>query len=247
MKIGTVAATVVAAAVLGACGGGGDDGPKGKAEGVYEGTTSTGAYTQLLVLEDDSFWALYGTQAAGTFFVTGFVQGQGASDGKSFSSGNARDFGFAPPLAMSVSATYTPGTSISATLTAQGGSVTLNSSVIPAARFNYAAAPTIASIAGPWTMTMLSGATADVTISAAGAVSGTSQGCSFTGTIAPRPTGRNVFNVALTFGAAPCVLPNQSGAGVAVTYLVNGGPTRQLVVAGVDGPRNNGMLLVGTR
>jgi hypothetical protein len=234
--------------MLGACGGG-DDPPKGRAEGVYEGTTSIGAYTQLLVLEDDSFWALYGTQTAGTFFVTGFIQGQGASNAGAFNSSNARDFGPSPPLALSISATYVAGTSISATLAAAGGSVTFNGSAIPAARFNYAATPTIASIAGTWNdLTTNIGATADVTISATGAITGTTQGCSFTGTIVPRPSGKNVFNVALTFGPAPCTLANQSRTGVAVTYLVNGsGPTRGLIVAGVDGARNNGLLLAGTR
>jgi hypothetical protein len=247
MKIATVAAATLAAGVLAGCGGG-DDPPKGKAEGAYEGNTATGAYTQFLVLEDDSFWALYGSQSAGTFFVTGFVHGQGASNDGNFNSSNARDFGFSPPLAMTVSARYTSGVSLSGTLAVAGGSVAFNAAAIPSARFNYAAAPTIASIAGAWSnMTTLSGATANVTISSTGAFTGTSDGCTFTGTIVPRPSGRNVFNVALTFGPAPCALPNQNGSGIAVTYLVNGGPTRQLIVGGFDGQRTNGVLLAGSR
>jgi hypothetical protein len=77
--------------MLVACGGGGGGGdsatsgpPTGsgaKAEGAYAGTLTGSASTgfQMLVLENDEYWALYGTSVGGTFGVAGFLQGNGVS------------------------------------------------------------------------------------------------------------------------------------------------------------------------
>ena len=46
-----------------------------------------------------------------------------------------------------------------------------------------------------------------------------SLGCNFAGTVLPRPSGKNVFNVSLTFGPAPCALPGQAAAGIAVAII----------------------------
>ena len=44
----------------------------------------------------------------------------------------------------------------------------------------------------------------------------TSVGCAITGTATPRPSGKNVFNISVTFGPTPCLLPNGTASGVAV-------------------------------
>lgn len=237
---------------LAACGGGGDDaggsaGPK--AEGAYAGTLTGSASSafQLLVLENDEYWSLYGTTSGNTFLVAGFVQGSGASNNGSFASSNALDFGFATPVHGTVSATYVAGTSIQGSTAAAGQTVTFSGTAIAASTYNYATAALLADIQGSWSLTSLAGAPASLNVSAAGALTGSSQGCTFSGTITPRPSGKNVFNVALTFGAAPCLLPGQSASGIAISNLVAGTARRQLIVAGVNSTRTSGTALFGTR
>ena len=62
----------------------------------------------------------------------------------------------------------------------------------------------------------------------------------------PRPGGKNVYNVTLTFGAAPCALAGQSGSGIAIASPITGGRT-QLVVAAIDSTKQYGAVAFGTR
>ena len=220
-----------------------------KAEGVYSGTLtgSSSSVFQLLVLENDEYWSLYGTSSANAFFVAGFIQGQGASSNGSFASSNAKDFGIVPPASGTVSATYVANTSISGTVAAPGGSVTFSGTPIAGSTYDYNTPANLSTIAGSWSLTALNGSSVALTVATGGAFTGNSAGCSFTGTLTPRSSGKNVFNLSLTFGAAPCSLPNQTGTGVALSSLLSGGTTRQLVIAGVNASRTSGTVLFGTR
>jgi hypothetical protein len=59
--------------------------------------------------------------------------------------------------------------------------------------------------------------------------------------VVPRPSGKNVDNVTITFGPAPCLLPNGSGSGIAVIAGA------ELTVAAVTADRANGAAFFGTR
>lgn len=234
------------------CGGGGDSGTSTgpSAEGVYGGTLtgSTSSAFQLLVLENGDFWSMYGTSTPTTFFVAGFVQGTGTSNNGSFTSSNAKDFGFSPALAGTISATYNATTpSISGTVSATGGTVTFNGGAIAGSLYNYNTAAMVSTISGAWSLTELDGSSLALTVATNGAFTArSSDGCNFSGTVTPRSSGKNVFNVALTFGAAPCGLPGQAATGIAVAYPLSSGRT-QLIVAAVDGTRNFGAAAFGTR
>jgi hypothetical protein len=73
--------------------------------------------------------------------------------------------------------------------------------------------------------------TTTVTISSGGSLTGSSSGCSFTGTIAPDSSNTNFYDVSLTFGGTPCAFPNQTANGIGVEYLLSDGVTNQLLVA----------------
>jgi hypothetical protein len=81
-----------------------------------------------------------------------------------------------------------------------------------------------------------------VTISTAGAISGTSAGCLFTGTATPRASGKNIFNVSITFGAAPCALAGQTATGIAIDYAITGTNQTQLIVAVQDSTKQYGSM-----
>jgi hypothetical protein len=240
-----------AAGLLAACGGGGTGiAPiEPKPEGAYAGTLTGSASTafQLLVLENDEYWALYGRNVGNSFLVAGFIQGTGIANNGSFSSTNARDFGVVPAASGTVSASYVAGTSIQGTVSSGGGTVTLAGTAFATSTFDYNAAASLATIAGNWNLTALDGSATALAIAANGSFTGSSAGCSFSGTLAPRPSGKIVFNFSVTFGAAPCVLPGQSASGIAISSLLAGTTTRQLIAAGVNGARTTGTALFGTR
>jgi hypothetical protein len=234
------------------CGGGGDSGTTAgpSAEGVYGGTLtgSTSSGFQMLVLENDEFWAMYGTQTSTQFFVAGFLQGSGASNNGAFTSSNARDFGFNPAIAGTASANYNAtAKTISGSVAAAAGTVNFAGGPIAGSLYNYNAPAQISAISGAWSLTALTGEGISLTVLSTGSFSAVSAlGCKFSGTITPRASGKNVFNVGLTFGASPCIYAGQPASGIAITYPLSTGRS-QLILAGTNTGRTVGTAAFGTR
>lgn len=253
MKFLNLSIALASSILVTACGGGGGSSPAPgpSAEGVYggalTGSTSNTAFN-LLVLENGEFWTLYGVQTATVFGVTGFAQGTGTSANGSFSSSNAKDFGYAPALAGSLTATYNAtAKTITGTATAGTGTVGFSGGPITGSLYNYDTAASLTTITGAWTTTSLTGETVALNVAANGTYTAAgSSGCNFSGTVTPRASGKNVFNVSLTFGAAPCALAGQNGTGIAIAYPLTGGLT-QLLIAATDSTRTYGAGVVGTR
>jgi hypothetical protein len=246
-------AAVICAIGLAACGGGGGDSNPAAgstAEGVYGGTLtgSSSSAFQLLVLENGEFWAMYGTQTSTVFGVAGFIQGSGTSNNGSFTSANTKDFGLVPAVAGSTSATYNAtAKTITGTVTATGGTVGFSGGPIPGSLYNYDAPASLATVSGAWSTTSLAGETVAINIAGTGSFTAASSlGCNFSGSVAPRSSGKNVFNVSLTFGAAPCALPSQPATGIAVAYPLASGQT-QLIVAVTNSGRTVGTAAFGAR
>ncbi len=245
---------VTAALLLAACGGGGGDSspapaPIAKAEGVYQGTTSTGLQFSLLVLENDQFYSLVGTTSGGVFFVSSLVDGQGNSNNGSFSaSGVNQYFGDGQVIPGTVASTYTPRVSIAGTLSQPSfGNSTFNGTAPANTTYVYDTPANLSGISGAWSGGDLSGEGVNFSITAGGAISGTSAlGCSFTGSVAPRASGKNVFNTSVTFGSAPCDLPGQTAQGIALTFLLANGQ-RQLLVAITNSARTAGTAVFAQR
>ena len=249
-------AVCVAGLALSACGGGGDGGgpaPTNNSadiQGVYGGTfngSSTSSAFQMLVLESGEYWAMYGVQTASTFYIAGFIQGNGVASAGTFTSSNTRDFGVIPAVSGNITATYNVAAhTIAGTVSAGGQAVSFSGGPIPGSLYNYDAPASLSTVAGTWTLTDLSGSPLSLSVTNNGAFTANASGCAFSGNITPRASGKNVFNVGLTFGAAPCALAGQNASGIAVAYpLANG--TTQLLVAVTDGTRAYGTAAFGAR
>lgn len=249
--------SLLTCAILAGCGGGGSSSPPPpptpgpSAEGVYGGTLTGSRSTafQLLVLENGDFWSLYGTQTGSVFSIAGFVQGTGTSTNGSFTSSNGKDFGVFPAVAGTLSATYdATAKTISGNVTGTGtNTVTFSGGPIAGSLYNYNAAASLTTVAGSWSTTSLTGEGVALTVAASGAFTALSSlGCSFTGTFTPRASGKNVFDVSIVFGAAPCGLPGQSASGIALAYPLTNGKT-QLLAAATDSTRSRGAVVFGTR
>ena len=238
---------------LTACGGGGDDPAPVSAErpeGVFGGTLTGGTSTefQMIILENGELWSIYGGSTPTTFGVAGFVQGTIAASGTSFTSANARDYGFVPALAGTATGTFNKAAgTISGSVAAGSQSVSFSGGPIAGSLYNYNAPASIANVIGSWTLDSLAGDTISLTVQVNGNLSATTtSGCTFTGVITPRASGKNVFDITVTFGPAPCALPNQSASGIGAAYPITGGQT-QLLVALQNAGRTVGTAAFGVR
>ncbi|NRR33959.1 hypothetical protein HSX11_27640 [Oxalobacteraceae bacterium] len=243
---------------VGGCGGGGGGSSAGQtstvpvpvtssAQGAYQGTLSNGIEHFTLVLENDQFYTVYGSTGGGAFGVTGFLQGNGKSNNGNFSATDVKDAtSTGQLLSGSLSASYTAGSSLNGTLTEGTNSATFTGATLPSAVYNYNTAASLNDISGSWNLTSLRGNASTFNIAASGAFTATSGACIFTGTFKPRSSGKNVFDVAITFGAAPCTLPGQTLNGIAVDYLLSNGQ-RQLIIAGLDQARTSSGAFFGVR
>ena len=255
----TLASALVAAmtVLLVGCGGGGSDsrapapGAGPSAEGVYGGTLTGSTVNrdfQMLVLETGEVWALYGAQTSGQFGVAGFIQGSGSSSNGSFTSPDTRDFGFSPAVSGSTKASYdATAKTVAGTVTWPSGAVSFNGGPVAGSLYDYNKPAALSTIAGVWSAASVTGERISLNVGASGAFTANSSlGCNFSGTVTPRPSGKNVFNVALTFGAAPCALAGQGANGIALAYPLANGKTQLLMVA-VDGARQYGSAAFATR
>jgi len=212
-------------------GGGGGGNYAGQAQGVYSGTTTSGYTFSTIVLPTDKFYAIYGTVSGNTLLLTGLVTGQGTSGNGTYTA-SVTDFTHTGAISSgNVSANYVAATSLNGTLTESGNAITFTGTAEPASSFTYNTSASLSAITGTWTGTLLDGMSTTGTINSNGSVSGSSSGCSFSGTVAPNSSNKNFFDVSLTFGPSPCSLPNQTATGIAVEYLLSDGVTHQLLVA----------------
>lgn len=256
--------TVACSAALVACGGGGSSSSStssvstpGQAQGVYTGSFASTTFNpgkfSTLILDNDEYWTLYGREGtSGELLVYGLIQGQGSANSGSFSSSDLKDYFYdGTTAAGTLNASYQAGATFNGTVSQSGRSVSF-SGVAPAAgssTYNYNAAAMLSSISGAWAGTNMSGVSSNYTIASNGTFAGTNQyGCGFSGTVTPRPSGKNVFDVSLTNNTSPAcgAASGLSGRGIALTTLLGNG-SRQLIVAVVTSDRVYGSVIFANR
>jgi FKBP-type peptidyl-prolyl cis-trans isomerase 2 len=228
--------------------GGGGGTTVGLAQGVYQGVTSNSKTHKTIVLDDDRYYTVYGAETNGKFVVVGFLTGNGtAADGK-FTSTNLKDFyANGTVVSGSMNASFVPKVSFTGTTSDGTNTVTFTGSTVTGTSYSYAVPATPANIAGTWTMSTLQGATVALDVAANGSFSATTDGCSLTGTMTPRASGKNVFDVSMTYGAAPCALAGQSATGVAIEYTYTNAAKQELIIVGTNDARDKGSAFFGTR
>jgi len=251
-----LASTMVSALSLTACGGGGggSNGPattsaNAAQQGLYAGSTSSTVASsfRLLVLDGGSVWAIYGADANSGLIDASFINGTlGFSANNAVSSDDLRDFGSGPSEGGNLRGTFDGASLISGTVGYSDGSDTFAVSQTNSSIYDYNTPAQVSDLAGVWSVKLDTGETGSLNFSNTGVLGGTaSSGCTFTGQATPRPSGKNVFNVTVTFTGAACYLPGRTASGIAITYAVTGG--RQLVVAVNESSRQLGVTAFGTR
>lgn len=258
--------------LLSACGGNGSGGMGGSAaganntgggvsvaastalaEGAWSGTNSVGNTFDMLLLEDGSLYQVYGSSSStGAFTALGFSQGSYTINGSTLSAQFSQYNYVGAKLDGTLSATVVSGTSITGVATSAAGTSTVNFSAQPSSTlypgYNYNKPAAISDVSGPWTAGYLLDQTSAFVfnVDAMGMLSGTDLGCSFTGTLVPRSSGKNVFNVSVVFGQAPCAAPGDTASGVAISYITSSGK-RQLTAAFQNSAKTRASVLYAQR
>lgn len=239
--------------LLPGCGGGGgghNANTATHAQGAYEGTLSGAGFPnfQLLLLENGTYYMFAGTGSGSSFSAEGLLQGSGTETGAStFASSNARDFGDPSAGNFNLNANFVAQTSSSGTLSKSGvGTVTFNGSAVSETLYNYNTAAQLSDVVGSWDVTVNNTLDSTLVVASNGSYSGTdTSGCHYSGTVTPRPSGKNVFNVTFLNGPAPCTEPGLSATGVAIVVMLSPGHP-QLLVTGVTARRDAAFLASGT-
>jgi hypothetical protein len=237
-----------------ACGGGGSSSTTtsaSTAQGVYKGTSVSGSTTstfEAIILPDDRFYAVYGPDAGsgdGSFFVEGFITGQGASSGgHTYKVASLTDYFQGTPSLGSLSATFVAGSSVNGTITEAGLTSTFTGAPIPASTFNYNTPASMSALAGVWTGGVIDGSMpiSSVNVAANGSFSGGWTGCSYSGTAVPNGS-KNFFDVSMHFQGSGCLLNGQTVTGAAV---VSSTATGSQVLVAIATP-SYGTVFIGSK
>jgi hypothetical protein len=237
-------------ALLTACGGGGGGGSSSSTPvtnvsgaGVWNGYTyPSGNPIDLIVMPNNTMYSLFGTAVNGGTILIGADFGSVTSSGSSFSGSFTEYFYNNTSITGTTSGTIVANTSLSGTSKFSNGN-TANYALTPitSGGYNFNTPAVLSTITGSWVGSLLTGIAATLTINANGTLSGFSAGCSFTGTIAPDPSGVNVFATVITYGSG-CTKVGLVETGISLSYLFPSGGTRQLIVM-VSSPTTGGAFV----
>ena len=264
------AAALLSCMLLIGCGGGhGNSGPnfradRSLAQGLYDGTIvyddgpeQLRFNQQTVVLETGEFFIVYGNTYDTVFLLDGFLHGTGQISDTSFDfySYDLNDYFFQDDdntidavYNGRLTASFSPGEFFNGSTEQADSTADFTGTVPRVAIYDYNAAATLTSVAGDWNMVDLLGNSLTVSVSGLdGSFAGIyPNACSFSGSLTPRASGKNVFNMTISFGPTPCPQPSQSFSGIAYDYAPS--PlARTLVMAGVTVDGSQGTTLFGIR
>lgn len=213
--------------------------PATTAEGVWQGTASTGARVGLVVLENGETYGLYtsGNNLAGALY------GITASSGTTLS-GSGSDFNIPSRTVanLTYSGTFSEKSSLQLT-SPTGGTFAATYDA------SYDQPASLAALAGTFSGGGISGRSsfqsAPVTVSTTGTIAvPSSNGCSQSGNISPRASGKNIFDVVVTFTGGNCALGN----GTVTKGIAHFDATaRELVVLAFNPAKTDGFIYVGKK
>ena len=235
--------------LLAACGGA-KSSDNNAAEGAWTGTDSWGNTFRMVVLENGDYYSLYGANKPENFQLQGFDQGTPTLSGDTLKGALTEFDNNNKPAKGMLDATVVAGSSIKGVLTNAMGTSTGEFTATPLSQkypgYDYNATAYTTDVQGNWTVTSLNTSSEKIAINDKGVVTGSIKGCSFSGTVSPRSTGKNVLNMGLLFGPSPCEYANQGVSGIAMNYDLGNGK-RELLVALMDPIKAHGYAFSAQR
>jgi hypothetical protein len=228
-------------ALMAGCGGG-DDGDssgsaptsRGAAEGSWSGYVSSSVCALgLVVLEDGSLWGI----CVGGGSLMDAVAGHVTANGNRLS-GTILDLG--PQESFTYTGSVVPQNSLNMKF---ASGATFSASY----ESSYDQPASLTALAGSYYGVTPSGKTETVTISSSGAITtSVADDCGTRGTLKPRASGKNIFDVTLN-AQGGCSLAGSTAQGVAVMTIAptDPTPTRTLWILALNTAKNDGYVFWG--
>ena len=231
--------SVLVAAALTACGGGDESSPNADPQGFWSGPASTGYTVNTVILNTGEVWGVYSQGATiwGALYGSATVSGQRVTV-------QGTDFNFATNSASSgtLTGTLVPRSSLQLSSTS-GVSTSLSYDA------SYETAATAAAITGTWSFVGRSGAfelvPESVTVDGTGSFTLSQADCTSSGSIVPRPGGKNIYDFNLTSVGSACALGYSTLSGVA--YLDTTVSPNRFLALGLTPSKNDGLIVIGTK
>jgi hypothetical protein len=219
--------------------------------GMYFGKLG-GGQTQFnsLVLENGQYYGFYSQAATGRFAPTGFLQGPSTTSGADFVSSDVRDFNPEPYAALTLTATYAAQSKLDGSVNTPNGPIPFTSTGPDPKLYSFNVPAVAADLAGTWVMTDNENKTYSMPGPVNNVVAGIGAACTFSGSMAPRAGGKNLFDASLTYAAVggnTCRMAGKTATGIAFSMLADEGSTRQLFIAATTADRVLGTMLSGNR
>ncbi|MEY8876735.1 MAG: hypothetical protein AB9M60_09535 [Leptothrix sp. (in: b-proteobacteria)] len=237
-------AAIAVTAVLTACGGGGSGGSSGNsagaAEGIWSGTFASGTSASFVVLENGDTWGVYVSNGV----LVGAANATTTVNGSTFS-GTERFYDLSTGQVTTGSYSGTAAAKSTLTTVDSAGGTSFTGTYVTA----YDQPATLSAIAGSFSGTAVVGGagsqTASVSIGANGAITvPSSGGCTTTGSITPRASGKNIYNVSLSFSGTGCVLGNGASTTGIAYYKVT---TGQVLLLTLTPDKSTGLMYLATK
>jgi hypothetical protein len=229
--------------------GGGDDistPSAGTAEGFWSGSASNGSNLVLVVLENGETWGLYGANETAGDIYAGAFYGQSTGTGNTFTaSGSDFNFNNWDVTSGTVKGTVVQKSTINAT-TSQNVSVNLKY------ESSYELPASLKAVAGSYKVTGISATgsatNAPMTITDTGLVTVkvAETNCTASGNIAPRASGKNVYNISMKFNGTNCALGD--GGTASGIFILDQSETPNVAVSMALTPsKQDGFIAIGEK
>ncbi len=212
------------------------------AEGYWSGTSSSGTTIHLAVLENGESWGIY-TSTQGSF-VSGALQGQTQTNGAELT-GSGRTYSFTTEgfSTGTLKAQVRSKTSL-VTNSLAGFSATL------AYNAGYDASATLSDLAGRYLIFGRSSREviipSHVDINAQGEFSNLENGCTRVGSLTPRDSGKNIFNMTVTFSGT-CTSFASGTRLQGIAFLDKSVVPHRLRSLSLNGDKSDGAVIIGTK
>lgn len=213
--------------------------------GIFSGDTTNGRKVMALLQDDGSYFVFY-SKVGIPSVIAGVVVGNQVSQEGNITSIDGREFSSetGTHANVMVNAQYRPRADLNGTIVNNVTAETLKFST--AYNTIYDSKITVAALEGTYIVAASKGLGNEASIfkvDAEGMVSGdTASGCTFTGRVLPKKEGA-VFDVALTFGPAPCLAEDQLVTGVGYLNTNDG----SVMGAAINADRTHAFAMVGEK
>jgi len=223
---------------LTACGGGGENVANADPQGFWTGPASSGYTVNAAVLESGETWGVYSSGST----IYGALYGTTTTSGNTVSI-RGTDFNFLTNSSSTGNLTGPITAKSSMSLSGSGATVPLTY------QSSYDTPATAEEVTGTWSFIGRSGLytlePSTITINNAGAFTLSQTGCVTTGSVIPRPGGKNVYNLTLSAIGVNCVAGQSVMSGV--VYLDTTVTPNKFLSLALTPSKTDGLVVIGTK